>query len=138
MKELGVIGSDNCSTAWSANSKGQIVGASRDCGIAVHAFLWESGHMIDLTSLIRPGIELTYALTINDAGEIAAIGRLPGGGDTGLQHAFPLIPTEENSSAESDTAAPNKSATEKRSIRDFRFPVGRAPRTKPDFALSQA
>ena len=128
MKELGVIGSDNCSTAWSANSKGQIVGASRDCGIAVHAFLWESGHMIDLTSLIRPGIELTYALTINDAGEIAAIGRLPGGGDTGLQHAFPLIPTEENSSAESDTAAPNKSATEKRSIRDFRFPGGRAPK----------
>jgi hypothetical protein len=54
--------------------------------------------------------------------------RVHGALDAGVQHAFLLIPTDENGSAESATAAPNKSATEKRNIRDFCFPGGRTPK----------
>jgi probable HAF family extracellular repeat protein len=96
MADLGVIPGDKCSTAWSINSKAQIVGASGDCGVAVHAFLWEDGHMVDLTRLMPPGVELTYGLTINDRGEIAAIGRVSGCGDTGCQHAFLLMPIDKD------------------------------------------
>jgi probable HAF family extracellular repeat protein len=97
MADLGVIRGDKCSTAWSINSKAQIVRASGDCGVAVHAFLWEDGHMVDLTRLMPPGVELTYGLTINDRGEIAAIGRVSGCGDTGCQHAFLLMPIDKDS-----------------------------------------
>jgi probable HAF family extracellular repeat protein len=102
LHDLGTL--DKCSTAWGINSKGQIVGASGDCGVAVHAFLWEGGHMIDLTKLIPPHIELTYALSINDRGQIAAIGRVPGGGDVGVQHAFLLTPTDESDVQSTDSA----------------------------------
>jgi probable HAF family extracellular repeat protein len=98
LHDLGTL--DKCSTAWGINSKGQIVGASGDCGVAVHAFLWEDGQMIDLTKLIPPHIELTYALSINDDGQIAAIGRVPGGGDVGIQHAFLLTPADDNDAIE--------------------------------------
>jgi probable HAF family extracellular repeat protein len=94
LRDLGTL--DKCSTAWGINSTGQIVGASGDCNVVVHAFLWEDGRMIDLTKLIPPHIELTYALSINDRGQIAAIGRVPGGGDVGIQHAFLLSPVDEN------------------------------------------
>lgn len=109
LHDLGTL--DKCSTAWGINSKGQIVGASGDCGVAVHAFLWQDGHMVDLTRLIPPHVELTYALSINDRGEIAAIGRVPGGGDVGVQHSFLLIPRDENVGLEAVTSSHDDSST---------------------------
>jgi probable HAF family extracellular repeat protein len=75
LSNLGVVRGDKCSTAWSINSKSQVVGASGMCGIAVHAFLWQNDEMIDLNSLVPPGVQLTYAVNINDRGVIVCLGR---------------------------------------------------------------
>lgn len=99
MKDLGVVKGDKCSGAYSMNSKGQIVGSSGLCGISIHGFLWEKGHMIDLNSLIPPGVQLRYGININDRGEIAAVGKIPVGGPdfyNFYDHAFVLIPCDEN------------------------------------------
>ncbi|HXW90539.1 MAG TPA: hypothetical protein VEK33_08325 [Terriglobales bacterium] len=90
LHDLGTL--DKCSTAYGINSQGQVVGASGDCGIAVHAFLWENGKMKDLTKLIPPHVELTVGMGINDRGEIACLGRIAGDDFTGVQHVFLLIP----------------------------------------------
>lgn len=100
------------------------MGASGDCNVAVRAFLWEDGHLIDLTKLIPPHIELTYALSINDRGQIAAIGRVPGGGDVGIQHAFLLTPTDE-SDVSSTVATENATHSQVEGHHDVR---GRIPR----------
>jgi probable HAF family extracellular repeat protein len=92
--DLGVVLGDKCSTAYSINSKGQVVGGSGICHGGVHGFLWEnSGPMIDLNTLVppNPGVQLTFGLSINERGEIAAQGVLANG-DT---HAFVLIPCDE-------------------------------------------
>jgi probable HAF family extracellular repeat protein len=90
LRDLGTL--DKCSTAYGINARGQIVGASGDCGPGVHAFLWENGKMKDLTKMIPPGIELVVAMGIDDRGEIAGLGRVAGDDFTGLQHVFLLIP----------------------------------------------
>jgi probable HAF family extracellular repeat protein len=98
LQDLGTL--DKCSTAYGINSKGQVVGASGDCGPGVHAFLWENGKMKDLTKLIPPHVELVVAMGINDRGEIACLGRVAGDDFTGVQHVFLLIPvTREESQA---------------------------------------
>jgi probable HAF family extracellular repeat protein len=100
MTDLGVLGEDQCSYAGAINANGQVVGGS----IAVcnsdttpfRAFLWEDGSIFDLNALIPSGsalyLQTTYA--INDRGEIAGIG----GDVSGNQHAFLLIPCDENHS----------------------------------------
>jgi probable HAF family extracellular repeat protein len=81
------------------NAKGQIVGASGVCQGGVHAFLWENGGpMIDLNTRTPAdsGLQLVYALSINDRGEIAGIGVPPGVSVDDVQtlgHAFLLIPS---------------------------------------------
>jgi probable HAF family extracellular repeat protein len=101
--DLGVVPGDSCSNAYFVNSHGQVVGTSENqslCSIFVgqHAFLWErEGPMVDLNTLIPPGasLDLTYAVAINDEGEIAGFGVPP---DCALQdyetcgHAYLLIP----------------------------------------------
>ena len=101
MTDLGTVAGDSCSNAWGNNAKGQIVGASSDiCGLAVHAFLWEhGGPMIDLNTRIPAdsGLQLVYALSINDRGEIAGIGVPPGVSVQDyatLGHAYLLIPVD--------------------------------------------
>jgi probable HAF family extracellular repeat protein len=102
LHDLGTL--DKCSTAYGINSKGQVVGASGDCGPGVHAFLWENGKMRDLTKLIPPHVELVVAMGINDRGEIACVGRVAGDDFTGVQHVFLLIPTNaEDTQAASQT-----------------------------------
>jgi probable HAF family extracellular repeat protein len=93
--DLGVLNGDKCSSGWSINSRGLVVGSSGVCDdYGVHAVLWENGRITDLTTLAPPGIELTYALNINDLGEIACVGRVPNtsGPQLGVQHVFLLIP----------------------------------------------
>ena len=48
--------------------------------------------MIDLNSLVPRGVEITYGFFISESGVIAGAGRIPGDGNTGLQHSFLLIP----------------------------------------------
>ena len=52
--------------------------------------------MIDLNSFVpsSSGVQLTFALSINERGEIASLGVLP----SGDQHAFVLIPCDDDHS----------------------------------------
>jgi probable HAF family extracellular repeat protein len=103
MIDLGVLPGDACSNAYFVNSHGQVVGASENqelCSILVgqHAFLWEQGApMVDLNTLIPPGasLDLTYAVAINDRGEIAGFGVPRGCAPEDYElcgHAYMLIP----------------------------------------------
>jgi probable HAF family extracellular repeat protein len=95
IRNLGTVAGDTCGYANAINSTGQIVGKSGPClGVAAHAFLWQAGGpIVDLNTLIHSGsgVHLNSALSINERGEIAALGLLPNGD----QHAFVLIPCAE-------------------------------------------
>jgi probable HAF family extracellular repeat protein len=99
MKDLGTVADDKCSVAFSINSNGQIVGGSGMCGVQVHAFLWENGTMIDLNSLVTPGVQLFVAYYINDLGEIACEGYVPG--EEHSIHDFLLVPAKEGTASDS-------------------------------------
>jgi probable HAF family extracellular repeat protein len=105
--DLGDAPGDCSSAAQAINFSGQVVGNSFSCDNGFdRAFLWENGSIVDLNSLIPPGspIRLVDAKDINDRGEIAGDGVLPGvdpnnvaGGGTnpGLGvRAFLLIPCD--------------------------------------------
>ncbi|HYK34510.1 hypothetical protein [Alloacidobacterium sp.] len=125
--DLGVLPGDSCSNAYFINSYGQVVGTSENqhlCSIFVgqHAFLWERGRpMVDLNTLIPPGasLDLTYAVAINDRGEIAGFGVPPGCALEDYEscgHAYMLIPCragEEcaNVTLTADSALPAMAAT---------------------------
>jgi probable HAF family extracellular repeat protein len=115
MSDLGVISGKLCSVAYAVNSKRQIVGSSDDdcAGANAHAFFWEDGSLLDLNTFVSPssGVQLTFALSINERGEIASLGLL----SNGDQHAFVLIPCgagEEScgESAAGTVATDNKAA----------------------------
>jgi probable HAF family extracellular repeat protein len=107
MIDLGVLPGDSCANAYYVNSRGQVVGTSENRDLCLiptgeHAFLWEDGGpMVDLNALIPPGssLQLTFAVAINDAGQIAGFG-VPAGcapQDVDLcGHAYVLIPCDEN------------------------------------------
>jgi probable HAF family extracellular repeat protein len=116
MIDLGVLPGDSCANAYYVNSRGQVVGTSesRDlCSIPTgeHAFLWkDDGPMIDLNSLIPSGssLQLTFAVAINDRGEIAGFG-VPSGcapKDVGIcGHAYVLIPCDDEHGDRGDCGA---------------------------------
>jgi probable HAF family extracellular repeat protein len=81
--DLGTVENDPCGQALSLNARGQVVGGTSDCSYFLHAFLSEpGGPMLDLNTLIPDGsgLQLTFALDINDRGEILAKA-LPRGGN---------------------------------------------------------
>jgi probable HAF family extracellular repeat protein len=103
--DLGVLPGDSCSNAYFVNSHGQIVGASEPLELCTlsepvgrHAFLRDpGGSLTDLNTLIPPGatLDLTYAVAINDRGEIAGFGVPPGCAPQDVEqcgHAYMLIP----------------------------------------------
>jgi probable HAF family extracellular repeat protein len=106
LTDLGTLPGDACSNAYYFNSSGQVVGTSEDralCSIPTgeHAFLWQrGGPMVDLNTLIAPGsgLELTFAVAINDRGEIGGFGVPAGCAPRDVDicgHAFVLIPRDE-------------------------------------------
>jgi probable HAF family extracellular repeat protein len=90
--DLGTVDGDQCSYAMSINARGQVVGISGTLNCdSPRAFLWEEGGpMVDLNDLVVAGadIQVAFAYTINDRGEIAGLGFLPNGDE----HAVLLIP----------------------------------------------
>lgn len=107
--DLGTLPGDSCANAYYVNVRGQVVGTSesRDlCLISTgeHAFLRENGGpMVDLNALIASGsnLRLTYAVAINDRGEIAGFGVPSGCTPQDYEfcgHAYVLIPCDQNHS----------------------------------------
>jgi probable HAF family extracellular repeat protein len=101
--DLGFLAGDCYSEAWSINNRGQVGGVSVSCdGSVWRDFLWDEGSMVDLNSLVPTGssLQLVCVVGINDRGEIAGNGVLPGVStappdqDT-MSRAFVLIPCDE-------------------------------------------
>ena len=104
MTDLGVVDPFPCSTAFSVNSKGQVVGDTGICGQGGGpSFFSEQGQpMVDINTLVLPGsdIEVVDAFDINDRGEVAGAGVLPNGD----VHAVLLIPASPAEIAAAATA----------------------------------
>jgi probable HAF family extracellular repeat protein len=123
MIDLGTLPEDSSSNAYYVNSRGQVVGTSEDrqhmvIGVGEHAFLWEDdGPMVDLNTLIPAGsnLQLTYAVAINDRGEIAGFGVPPGVPPEDYPtkgHAYVLIPNGDcGDDCEARISASQNSAT---------------------------
>jgi probable HAF family extracellular repeat protein len=107
IRDLGSLPGDSCANAYYINAGGQVVGTSENRDLCLvptgeHAFLWEhDGPMVDLNNLIPPGssLQLTFAVAINDHGEIAGFGVPVGCAPQDVDfcgHAYVLIPCDEN------------------------------------------
>jgi probable HAF family extracellular repeat protein len=105
--DLGALPGDSCANAYYVNARGQVVGTSESRDLCLiptgeHAFLRENGGpMVDLNSLIPVGssLQLTFAVAINDRGEIAGFGVPVGCAPQDVDscgHAYVLIPCDEN------------------------------------------
>jgi probable HAF family extracellular repeat protein len=80
MTDLGTLGGF-CSSAYSINNQGQIVGLACITGDTDdHAFIYQNGVMTDLNTLIpaNSGWDLQVAQSINDIGQIVGYGTLNG------------------------------------------------------------
>jgi probable HAF family extracellular repeat protein len=109
--DLGTVGTDQCSEAFSINSSDQVVGISHSqCGADdANAFLWERGQNIDLNAFVPPGsdLHLRAGATINDRGEIAVVGAFPDGD----HRAVLLVPCDDepaDSAGCREAAVPSK------------------------------
>ena len=75
LTDLGTLGGPN-TFPYDLNNLGQVVGQSETATNGFRAFLWQSGSMVDLNTLLAPGSGwiLELAVYINDTGRIAGIG----------------------------------------------------------------
>jgi probable HAF family extracellular repeat protein len=118
IRDLGTVENDPCGLALGLNARGQVVGGTSDCANFLHAFLWEHGGPIrDLNTLIPAGsgFQLTFALDINDRGEILAKA-LPEGGDPNQDpdlygHLVLLVPCDSQSGKNCEASLLPASAT---------------------------
>lgn len=81
MTKLGSLGGAGNGEALGINSTGQVVGYSYTADGNAHAFLWESGSMMDLGTL---GGRSSIAEDINEAGDVVGSSET----STGCVHAF--------------------------------------------------
>jgi len=96
MTDLGTL--DVYSFAQAINAHGQVVGFSTDAQFNNHqGFLWQpGGPMVALNSLVSSSsLQLTDPAGINDQGQIAGTGT----DSAGNQHAFLLIPCDDDDAA---------------------------------------
>ena len=91
--ELPPLHGDSTSAATGINERGQVIGISGDCGVAVgafsarHAVLWEHGTVTDLGNF--GGAAWNTPMAINSAGDIVGFSDLPGDADgNSREHAF--------------------------------------------------
>jgi probable HAF family extracellular repeat protein len=94
-QELPPFPGDSTSAATAINGKGQVVGISGDCDIAVgrfsarHAVLWDNGTVTELPNL--GGTTWHTPMDINDAGDVVGFSNPAGPGDPAgdfISHAF--------------------------------------------------
>lgn len=93
MRELRPYRGDSASAATAINERGQVVGISGDCDVAVgrfsarHAVLWEKGRVSKIGTL---GGEYWHTpMDINERGDVVGFSNPPGvGGGDLLPHAF--------------------------------------------------
>jgi probable HAF family extracellular repeat protein len=73
MTDLGTLGGAE-SEADGISDSGWVIGWSQTTGGQQHAFLWNSGRMVDLNSFAAPapGVWLEEATAVNDVGQIVA------------------------------------------------------------------
>jgi probable HAF family extracellular repeat protein len=93
LQDLGAPAGQPCSTAYSINSSGQIVGDSGICGVGGQGWIWrDGGPIVALQTLVSADTEfiIAGAVSINDRGEIVATGILPNGD----QHVIVLVPCD--------------------------------------------
>jgi probable HAF family extracellular repeat protein len=91
MTDLTGSSTPACTVADRVNSRDQVVGET--CA-EDDALLWDSGRQYDLNTLVPPSdVHLTHAASINDRGQIVALGQLPNGN----QHIFLLNPVGDKS-----------------------------------------
>ena len=82
MRELRPLHGDSTSAATAINDRGQAVGISGACDVAVgeysatHAVMWEHGRTMQLPTL--GGIAWNTPMDINDAGDVVGFSDLPG------------------------------------------------------------
>jgi probable HAF family extracellular repeat protein len=85
MQQLPPVGDDSSSAATAINRRGQAVGISGDCDVAVGRFsarravLWENGRPIDIGNL--GGKSWNTSMDINDRGDIVGFANPPGEAD---------------------------------------------------------
>ncbi len=79
LTDLGTLGG-SYSTPRAINNQGQVVGETETAEFVTRAFLWQSGSMVDLNTLLPAGSgwELNNAQFINNAGRIVGQGTLNG------------------------------------------------------------
>jgi probable HAF family extracellular repeat protein len=94
IKDLGTVGSDQISFAYSINDEGQIAGQS--CGTAAcatsRATLDQNGTMYDLNTLLTPSSSTYYLVFANDINDLGQITGLATDSATGAAVAYELIP----------------------------------------------
>jgi probable HAF family extracellular repeat protein len=80
------------------NHRGQVVGTSSDMNGNFHAFFWEDGTMIELSTLFPADSDLypTMANEINSRGQISGMATVTSGKHVGEVHAFLATPVDEN------------------------------------------
>ena len=76
MRDLGTLPGDAFSAAFSTNDSGRVVGISLDANFNPRAFVWQSGVMTDLNTLIPTDstLYLLIACSINAEGQIVGFG----------------------------------------------------------------
>lgn len=98
IQELPPLPGDSTSAATAINNKGQVVGISGDCGVAVggpsaaHAVLWEDGVPMEIGDL--GGVNWHTPMAINEQGVVVGFSNPPGDGD-GTFNVQPFIWTTE-------------------------------------------
>lgn len=96
MKDLGVLDGQDTSNAYGINNAGDVVGTTSLLGGNFRAFIYTSGAITDLNSLVDAsgaGWTLNQALDINNVGQIVGEGTIGG-----QAHAFLLTPVPEPAS----------------------------------------
>jgi probable HAF family extracellular repeat protein len=93
MQELAPLPGNSTSAATAINGRGQAVGISGDCDVAVgrfsarHAVLWEAGAVTDIGNL--GGVSWHTPMAINERGDIVGFSNPPGDDDGSfIAHAF--------------------------------------------------
>ncbi len=91
--ELRPLSGDSTSAATAINNRGQVVGISGDCDVAVgefsarHAVLWSQGEPVDIGNL--GGVAWNTPTAINEAGDVVGFSDPPGDQDGSfIAHAF--------------------------------------------------